>query len=58
MSSGLIPCQDRAGAGDRPKPFPDYLILLRLDGRWRIISKAYTYVPIAVEVKEGGAAAE
>jgi hypothetical protein len=41
-----------------PKLFTDYLILLRLDGRWRIISKAYTYVLIEVEVEEGAAAAE
>ena len=47
-----------AGRSGWPKPFPDDLILLRLFGLWRIISKAYTYVPIAVEVKEGGAAAE
>lgn len=32
-----------------PKLFTDYLSLLRLDGRWRIIAKAYTYVPIEVE---------
>ena len=41
-----------------PKLFTDYLTLLRLDGRWRIISKAYTYVPIAVEVEQGAATAE
>lgn len=40
------------------KLFTDYLTLLRLDGRWRIISKTYTYVPIAVEVEQGAAAAE
>jgi hypothetical protein len=37
--------------------FTDYLTLLRLDGRWQIISKTYTWVPIAVEVEEGAAAA-
>ena len=28
-----------------PKLFTDYLSLLKLDGRWKIISKTYTYVP-------------
>lgn len=32
-----------------PKLFTDYLTMLRRDGRWRIISKTYTYVPIEVE---------
>ncbi len=36
-----------------PKLFTDYLSLLRLDGRWQIISKTYTYVPIAVETEKG-----
>ncbi len=29
------------------KNFTDYLSLLKLDGRWQIISKTYTYVPRA-----------
>ena len=41
-----------------PKLFTNYRILLRLDGRWRIISIACAYVPIAVEIEEGAAAAE
>jgi len=40
-----------------PKLFTDYLSLLKLDGRWQIISKTYTYIPIAVEVEDGVAAA-
>ena len=32
--------------------FTDYLSLLKLDGRWQIISKTYTYVPIEVEVEQ------
>ncbi|HEX6141210.1 MAG TPA: nuclear transport factor 2 family protein [Geminicoccaceae bacterium] len=41
-----------------PKLFTDHLSLLRLEGRWRIISKTYTYVPIEVEVEPGAVAAE
>jgi hypothetical protein len=40
-----------------PKLFTDYLSLLRIDGRWRIIAKTYTWVPIVVEA-EAAAAAE
>lgn len=40
------------------KLFTDYLTLLRIDGRWQIISKTYTYVPIAIEVEAGATAAE
>ncbi|HJM51424.1 MAG TPA: nuclear transport factor 2 family protein [Alphaproteobacteria bacterium] len=29
-----------------PKFFTDYLNLLKIDGRWQIISKIYTYVPL------------
>lgn len=29
-----------------PKLFTDYLSLLKVDGRWQIIAKAYTYVAI------------
>jgi hypothetical protein len=29
--------------------FTDYLTLLRIDGRWQIIAKAYSWVPIEVE---------
>lgn len=32
-----------------PKLFTDYLSLLKLDGRWRIISKSYSWVPLEVE---------
>jgi len=32
-----------------PKLFTDYLSLLKLEGRWRIIAKSYTHVPIEVE---------
>jgi hypothetical protein len=38
-----------------PKLFTDYLSLLRIDGRWRIIAKAHTYVPIEVEREEPAA---
>lgn len=41
-----------------PKLFTDTLSLLKLDGRWRIISKTYTYLPIAVEVEGDATAAE
>lgn len=34
------------------KLFTDYLSLLRIDGRWQIISKTYTYVPIEIEVED------
>jgi len=30
-----------------PKYFTDYLTLVKLDGSWRIITKTYTYVPLA-----------
>ena len=30
-----------------PKLYTDYLSLLKLDGRWQIISKTYTHVPLA-----------
>ena len=39
-----------------PKLFTDHLSLLRLDGRWRIVSKTYTYVPIEVEAGATAAA--
>ena len=29
-----------------PKLFTDYLNLLKIDGRWQIIAKIYTYVPL------------
>jgi hypothetical protein len=32
-----------------PKLFTDYLTLLRIDGRWQIIAKAYSWVPIELE---------
>lgn len=40
------------------KLFTDYLSMLKVDGRWQIISKTYTYVPIEIEVEQGVAAAE
>ena len=40
------------------KLFTDYLTLLKIDGRWQIISKTYTYVPVAIEVEAGATAAE
>jgi hypothetical protein len=35
-----------------PKLFTDYLSLLKIDGRWQIVSKTFTYVPIAVEMAQ------
>ena len=40
-----------------PRLYTDYLVLLQIDGRWQIISKTYTHVPIAVE-KDHAQAAE
>jgi hypothetical protein len=39
-----------------PRLFTDYLNLLRIDGRWQIVSKIYTYVPIEVETAQPQAA--
>ena len=39
-----------------PKLFTDYLNLLQIDGRWQIISKIYSYVPIEVETAQSEAA--
>jgi hypothetical protein len=39
------------------KLFTDYLSMLLIDGRWQIISKTYTYVPIAVEVEDAASEA-
>ena len=39
-----------------PKLFTDYLNLLRIDGRWQIVSKIYSYVPITVETEQSQAA--
>ena len=39
-----------------PKLFTDYLNILRIDGRWQIVSKIYSYVPIAVETERSQAA--
>ena len=33
----------KVGLSVPPKIFTDYLTLLKIDGRWRIIAKAYTY---------------
>jgi 4-oxalocrotonate tautomerase len=30
-----------------PKLFTDYLNFVKLDGRWRIVSKVFTWVPVA-----------
>lgn len=38
--------------------FTDYLGPLKRDGRWQIISKNCTWVPIAAEVEEASEAAE
>lgn len=45
--SALVKVQIAIGT----KLFTDYLSMLKLDGRWQIISKTYTYVPIAVAVE-------
>ena len=39
------------------KLFTDYLSLLRIGGRWQIISKTYTYVPIELEVEDAASEA-
>ncbi|MDP6705357.1 MAG: nuclear transport factor 2 family protein [Alphaproteobacteria bacterium] len=39
-----------------PNLYTDYLTLLQIEGRWQIISKTYTSVPIAVERAEAQAA--
>ncbi len=39
-----------------PRLYTDYLNLLRIDGRWQIISKIYSHVPIAVETARSQAA--
>ena len=39
-----------------PKLYTDYLNLLRIDGRWQIVSKIYSHVPIAVETARSQAA--
>ncbi len=39
-----------------PRLYTDYLNLLQIDGRWQIISKIYTYVPIEVETAQSQAA--
>ena len=41
-----------------PKLFTDYLSLLKLDGRWKIISKTYTYVPREAAAQPQAQAAE
>ncbi len=46
--SALVKVQIAIGT----KLFTDYLSMLKLDGRWQIISKTYTYVPIEVEVEQ------
>lgn len=39
-----------------PRLYTDYLNFLQIDGRWQIISKIYTYVPIEVETAQSQAA--
>ena len=39
-----------------PKLYTDYLNLLRIDGRWQIVAKIYSHVPIAVETAQSQAA--
>ena len=50
--SALAKVQIAIGA----KLFTDYLNLLQIDGRWRIVSKLYTYVPIEVDTEVAQAA--
>lgn len=38
-----------------PKLFTDYLSLLKVDGRWKIISKTYTFVPRAEAAAQAAA---
>jgi len=35
-----------------PKLFTDYLTLVKLDGRWQIITKTYTHVPLAEAISQ------
>jgi hypothetical protein len=39
-----------------PRLYTDYLTLLRIEGRWRIISKTFTHVPIQEEKAQAQAA--
>ncbi len=39
-----------------PRLYTDYLNFLRIDGRWQIVSKIYSHVPLAVETAEAQAA--
>lgn len=39
-----------------PKLYTDYLNFLRIDGRWQIVSKIYSHVPLAVETTQSQAA--
>ena len=39
-----------------PRLYTDYLNLLRIDGRWQIVSKIYSHVPITVETARSQAA--
>ncbi len=39
-----------------PRLYTDYLNLLQIDGRWQIISKIYSHVPLAVETARSQAA--
>ena len=39
-----------------PRLYTDYLNLLRIDGRWQIVAKIYSHVPIAVETAQSQAA--
>lgn len=41
-----------------PKLFTDYLSLLKLDGRWKIVSKTYTYVAREAAARPAAQAAE
>ncbi len=42
-----------------PKMFTDYLNFLKIDGRWQIVSKVFTYVPLAqAQIQNSAQAAE
>src|SRR3546814_2052025 len=43
--TALVTCR----IGLDPRLYTDYLNFVRLDGRWRIVSKIYTWVPIRSE---------
>jgi hypothetical protein len=54
--SGPEAAQAKVEIAIGPRLYTDYLNLLRIDGRWQIVSKIYTYVPIEVETAQPQAA--